>query len=506
MARNKVYFRQLPSSDSAFASEFRKFLSSELDVEVVDTPPPVGEPYSPLLIVLPRDAIEDQAIKDDPVCGPSVESHCAQILAIRMSGAKPPKCLHGSIVDLTPMHISKDGVQWVLGKTKRIDSRPYDLAELDTLKARLADTSYRPPVRRRTHSGFLIRGWLMLLVVAAILFVGTYIADPKSMMFKSLDGQILSERVENQGVTSGVTALDGEGDVENRTAEAGATTAIDPASLYWNRGGAVAAWVVAVVTTVAVTFAMLAIQQQTENSKAEKTADAIFQSNIKYQSLHEIRTRIVLGQNPYKQGGLFQNQQICAHQCQRVVANQKRQAGRPDLADIIELRDCTASRKAVGFSQLERKCAIAVEYFSAFWSIQYDEWNYFQLGFVPRKIFTDWCVARSRDFSHLGSHPDILAFTFAQGWTECARGGFLHMGVFAPLVDCLREIGDRAEMSYHKNVSGGDEAYARRLIDLALSEALTLANSKILLQQARWPAKRSGEGFSLANWMRRFQH
>ncbi|MEO9970163.1 MAG: hypothetical protein ABJG15_10135 [Hyphomonadaceae bacterium] len=146
------------------------------------------------------------------------------------------------------------------------------------------------------------------------------------------------------------------------------------------------------------------------------------------------------------------------------ILRQTRNSRLEKVADV--LMDCTRRfaelfvmrhtlERDVGHKNISERQA-ARRYYSAYWSLQWDQYNYFLLGLLPREVLATWFLER---LALLERNECILATSFADGWNKIGRQQLVSYTRFLIFVDAVFEL------------EGSDKVVAKAKIDELLMSA-----------------------------------
>lgn len=122
------------------------------------------------------------------------------------------------------------------------------------------------------------------------------------------------------------------------------------------------------------------------------------------------------------------------------IRRQTRNSRLEKVADVM--MDCTrrfadlvALRYQLEASEAEKKITqrqAARRYYNAYWYLQWDQFNYYLLGLLPREVLAVWFMER---LALLKRGEDAFGTSFAEGWTNIGRSQMMNYADFSDFVD-----------------------------------------------------------------------
>ena len=142
------------------------------------------------------------------------------------------------------------------------------------------------------------------------------------------------------------------------------------------------AWVPGLVAIAALVLAWQTMREQTRNSRLEKIADVLMDCTRRYGDLIALRTQL------------------------------EADVRRGELSESVA----------------------ATRYFHAYWNLQWDQYNYFQLGLLPHHVIAIWFLDRVRQIRR---GETVFGTSFQNGWSDIARD---ILGEYAEFVRFVDEV------------------------------------------------------------------
>lgn len=150
----------------------------------------------------------------------------------------------------------------------------------------------------------------------------------------------------------------------------------DPANLF-----------VGLVAAVGLGFTVVSIRRQTRDSRLEKIADVLMDCTRRFENLVSLR-----------------------YQLETSVAEKKLPAAQ-------------AARR----------------YYTVYWNLQLDQFNYFLLGLLPREVLATWMMDR---LALLQRGEEVLGTRFEDGWQNIGSRQMLNYSDFSSFVDTVWQLQD----------------------------------------------------------------